>query len=54
MTAIQRTEGIVLHTLSYRDYDQILTVFTREAGVIKLVMRGGLSPRRQGRGSATA
>ncbi len=36
----QNGEGIVLHTLKYGDYDQILTIFTREEGLIKLFVKG--------------
>ncbi len=41
-----RTEGIVLHLIPFGDYDQIATIFTRENGVIKLIIKGGLSHKR--------
>lgn len=37
---IKKCEGIVLHQLKYGEYDQILTVFTREEGLIKLIYKG--------------
>jgi len=43
---IRRAEGIILKTLNFRDYDQILTVFSGDEGVIKLVIKGA---RRQSR-----
>lgn len=39
--AICRMEGIILHLLKIGDFDQLLTIFTREAGVIKVMFRGG-------------
>jgi DNA repair protein RecO (recombination protein O) len=42
-----KTEGIILHALDFRDYDQILTVFTPLLGIQKFVYRGN-SPRRKG------
>jgi DNA repair protein RecO (recombination protein O) len=33
-------QGIVLQSLKFKDYDQILTVFTRENGLIKLFVKG--------------
>ncbi len=41
------TEGIVLNSIKYGDYDQIATLFTKEVGVIKLMIKGGLSLRRK-------
>lgn len=43
----KRTEGMVLHLLPFGDYDQIATIFTRENGVIKLIIKGGMSHKRQ-------
>jgi DNA repair protein RecO (recombination protein O) len=37
---LHKSEGVVLHALKYGDYDQILTVFTREEGLIKLIVKG--------------
>jgi DNA repair protein RecO (recombination protein O) len=48
MTASRLTytsEGIVLHTLKFRDYDQILTIFTCEEGIIKLLRHGAYRPK---------
>ena len=41
-----RTEGIVLHSFPYRDYDQILTVYSKDQGLVKLIMKGARSKRR--------
>lgn len=38
-----KLQGITLHTLKFGDYDLIATVFTREAGVVKLIIKRGLS-----------
>lgn len=35
----QRTEGIILKVIDFRDYDQIMTVFTPDRGIIKLLMK---------------
>lgn len=34
-----RTEGIILKVIDFRDYDQILTLFTYDLGVIKLLIK---------------
>ncbi|CUI16021.1 DNA repair protein RecO [Candidatus Protochlamydia naegleriophila] len=39
-------EGIVVKVIPFRDYDQILVVFTREAGVIKVLHKGSRSKKR--------
>jgi DNA repair protein RecO len=43
------TEGIILNTLPFQDYHQILTVFSKELGMIKLIVKYAL--RGKGRGS---
>lgn len=48
--AYQKTEGIILNTISYRDYDQILTLFTAHAGLIKLMCYGSRSQKSKWRG----
>lgn len=40
-----RTEGIVLRAFPYRDYDQIVSLFTADAGVIKIMCYGSRSQR---------
>lgn len=35
-----RCEGIILQTLNFQDYDRILTVFSFEEGLIKLIVKG--------------
>ena len=42
----KRSLGIVLHSFPFRDYDQILTVFTKDYGLLKLIIKGGRSRRR--------
>jgi len=39
---LQSTDGIVLHVLPFRDYDKILTLYTRDLGVIKVIIRKSL------------
>ncbi len=42
-----KTEGIILHSLDFKDSDQILTVFSLENGIMKLVFKGGQSSKRK-------
>jgi len=42
----QYTEGIILRVIPFRDYDQILTLFTPHAGIIKVLYKGSRSKRR--------
>jgi DNA repair protein RecO (recombination protein O) len=46
----KQAEGMILRVIPFRDYDQILTLFTREQGVIKLIYKGSRSPRRGAQG----
>ena len=39
---ILTTEGIILNTLPYGDYDVIATVFSRDHGIIKLFIKSAL------------
>lgn len=41
-----KEEGIVLKVIPFRDYDVILVVFTANAGLIKLLVKGARSPKR--------
>lgn len=41
----QSTEGIVVRATSYRDYDQIVSLFTAQAGLIKVMCYGSRSQR---------
>ncbi len=50
---IQRAEGVILQSLNFQDYDQILTVFTREEGLIKLIVKRARHAK-SGRGGFTA
>ena len=43
-----RTEGVVLHTINFRDYDQILSVFSPELGIEKFFVKGSHRPSRKG------
>src|SRR4051812_11420520 len=38
---LNKAEGIILHAVPYGNYDQILTVFTKDQGVIKLFCKKG-------------
>lgn len=42
----QRLEGIILKTIPFRDYDEILVVFTQEEGVVKALLKGARSRKR--------
>lgn len=34
-----RSEGVVLHALPFRDFDQILTIFSKDEGIVKLMVK---------------
>ncbi len=42
----ERAEGIVLKTLNYKEKDRICTVFTKEHGVVALLVKGASTPAR--------
>jgi DNA repair protein RecO (recombination protein O) len=42
----QKNEGVILHAIKYGEYDQILTVFTREEGLIKMIFKGAYAKKR--------
>lgn len=42
----QKNEGIILHAIKYGDYDQILTLFTREEGLVKMIFKGAYAKKR--------
>lgn len=44
---LSKTEGVILHTLNFKESHQILTVFTAAEGVIKLVCHGARSAKRK-------
>ena len=48
-----KTEGIILHALNFKEYDQILTVFSPERGIQKFFFKGGQSTKRK-KGSSSA
>jgi DNA repair protein RecO (recombination protein O) len=42
---VQCAEGVILHMIPYRNYDQILTVFTSQQGVLKFFCKKGKGQR---------
>ncbi len=48
-----KAEGIILHTLPFKDYDLLVTVFTHEHGLMKFIYKGGQSRRRNKGGVAS-
>lgn len=44
--SFQQTEGIILRVIPFRDYDQIITLFTQDVGVLKVLYKGSRSKRR--------
>lgn len=47
---IKSIEGVILRSMSYRDYDQILTLFTPDQGILKFIYKGN-KRKRAARGS---
>lgn len=41
---ILRTEGVILKVIDFRDYDQIMTVFTLERGIVKWIYKNKKPP----------
>jgi len=52
-TQTHKCEGVILTALNYKDYDQILTLFTQEAGLMKIFVKRAWS-KKEGKGSNTA
>jgi len=48
-----KTEGVILQTLNFKDYDQILTVFSPQNGIQKFIFKGGQSSKKR-KGSSSA
>ncbi len=44
---MEQTQGVILSTLNYQDYDLILTVFSSDRGLIKFFFKGGNSKKRR-------
>ena len=44
--SFQSTDGIILRVIPFRDYDQILTLFTQGAGMIKVIYKSSRSKRK--------
>lgn len=40
-----RDEGIIIHALNFKDYDRIVTAFTLNSGLIKLIVKGANRPK---------
>lgn len=47
-----RTEGIILQALKFQDFDQIVTLFTPNDGILKFMVKGALNPK-QGKAALT-
>jgi DNA repair protein RecO (recombination protein O) len=47
---LQSTQGVVLKVIPFRDYDQILFLFTPDIGLTKLFYKGGRRKSQAGRG----
>lgn len=47
-----KSEGVILHALNFGDYDQILTLFTADYGLIKLMVKRALA-KKGGQGALT-
>lgn len=45
MRQILHNEGIILHKIPYRNHDEIITVFTKDYGLIKLMVHGARSSK---------
>lgn len=43
--SFQTSQGIILQVIPFRDYDQIITLFTPDRGVLKVVFNGSRSKR---------
>lgn len=43
-----RTEGVILQACNFQDYDQILTLFTHDEGIVKLIVKGANRPKQRG------
>lgn len=44
--SFQQTEGVILRVIPFRDYDQIITLFTQDIGILKVLFKGSRSKRR--------
>lgn len=40
-----RTEGVILQATKYQDFDQIVTLFTPEEGLLRFMVKGALNPK---------
>jgi DNA repair protein RecO (recombination protein O) len=47
MSSFLRTEGVILHSLDFRDHDLILTIFSPDRGIMKCFYRAGKSRHRK-------
>lgn len=46
---IHSTEGIILRVIPFQDYHQIVSIFTPEAGLIKVLHKGSRTQRKSGK-----
>lgn len=53
MKKTHRTEGIILQKFAFQDYDEIITVFSQDFGMMKLMVRGARKTNK-GREGTTA
>lgn len=49
---IYQSEGVVIQAVAFRDYDQIVTLFTPDHGIVKLIIKNGRR-KKVARGSCT-
>lgn len=49
-TQLYCTEGVILHAAPFQDYHQILSVFSKEFGLIKLIYKYSLAKNKQSKG----
>jgi DNA repair protein RecO (recombination protein O) len=49
MPTLHKAEGITLKAINFKEYDRILTLYTKESGLIKLIVKGARRPRNANR-----
>lgn len=48
-----RIEGLIIQSVKFQDFDQILEIFTTHSGILKLIVKGAFS-KKQGKGAMTS
>ncbi len=43
---VEKTEGIILHSLPFRDYDQLIKLYTKDRGLLSVVVKAARSKRK--------